>query len=121
MGSSRRLKPFPRSAVSLLVTAAMVTTVGGTDVVERLVLAASQPERAPVSAVRADVVATEPLVSFGQQVQSRVVLRQAPHVDAKGKDLWSISEVGGYDVPAAAMRAYQTAATTMRRQQPGCN
>ena len=122
MGSPRRTKPFRRSAASILVTAAMLTSVGGADVLGRFTLASAHTERS--SGLVNTYVATEPLVSFGQQVEPRVVLRplrdRGTKVDAKGKNLWAVSRTGSFDVPSAALRAYKTAASTLRNADPSC-
>ena len=57
-----------------------------------------------------------------QRVEPQTVLRaaarQGSRLSAKGTDLWKISALGSFDVPAAALRAYRTAAATMARTQP---
>jgi len=57
-----------------------------------------------------------------QELEPLVVLRPASpaQVDAKGKDLVQVSELGSFDVPEAALRAYENAAATMAQTNPSC-
>jgi hypothetical protein len=70
------------------------------------------------------VVSIEPLITFVQRVEPKVVLRplrdESTRLSAKGNDLWAISELGSFDVPEAALRAYKNAAATMAETNPSC-
>lgn len=55
------------------------------------------------------------LVAAGQQARDR-----GTRVDAKGNDLWEISALGSFDLPAAAERAYRQAAAGMAAERPSC-
>src|SRR5687767_7189017 len=103
---SRRVSPSGSPLGGTAAASLLVTTVAATDVVEQGVMAAATSQQTPVTAVGFGYLATEPAVVFGQQVAPRVVLRPArderTRVDAKGKNLWSVSELGSFDVPSAA-------------------
>jgi membrane-bound lytic murein transglycosylase B len=111
-------------------------------------VAAATPSQVPVEAVLASSVVVRPgplpyeLVSSTelveqvagvsrfnrdaapvQELEPLVVLRpENPPVqfDAKGKDLVQVSELGSFDVPEAALRAYKNAAAAMAETDPSC-
>jgi hypothetical protein len=60
-----------------------------------------------------------------QRVEPKIVLvalrDKANRLSAKGSDLWEISELGSFDVPEAALRAYKHAATRINAESPSCD
>src|SRR3712207_651085 len=90
--------------------------------------------RAAMTAVTAATVTGTPVPAWGsqpavepagaflaQQVEPQVVLSpladESTRLSAKGNDLWEISQLGSFDVPQAALRAYKHAAATV---DPSC-
>ncbi len=101
----------PPAAASVLLTPDLPPAVG--------------PAAAPGAAAAATVPAlVEPAVVLVQRTERQVTLRalrdRSSRLSAKGSDLWRISALGSFDVPAAALRAYKHAAATMARTQPAC-
>jgi membrane-bound lytic murein transglycosylase B len=60
-----------------------------------------------------------------QEVEPQVVLEplrdESSRLSEKGNDLWAISELGSFDIPEAALRAYKNAAAAMREAYPSCD
>ncbi len=63
-------------------------------------------------------------VTLVQRVMQPVVIRSVrdprSHLSANGRDLWAVSSEGSFDVPSAALRAYQHAADEVDRVRPSC-
>src|SRR4051794_28679402 len=68
--------------------------------------------------------ATEAQRQLTQEVEPQVVLEplrdESSRLSEKGNDLWAISELGSFDIPEAALRAYKNAAAAMREAYPSC-
>ncbi len=64
-------------------------------------------------------------VTLVQRVERQVTLHaqrdRRSRLSATGRDLWQISELGSFDVPQAALTAYQHAASRMAASDPGCH
>src|SRR3954469_23711889 len=67
----------------------------------------------------------EPGRELTQEVEPQVVLEplrdESSRLSEKGNDLWAISELGSFDIPEAALRAYKNAAAAMREAYPSCD
>ena len=69
------------------------------------------------------VLAVEPQTVLVQRVERRVVMRLvdgSARVSPKGTDLFRISALGSFDVPEAALRAYENAAARTASTDPAC-
>jgi hypothetical protein len=66
----------------------------------------------------------EPDRVLAQEVEPQVVLEplrdESTRLSAKGNDLWAISELGSFDIPEAALRAYKNAAAATTETNPSC-
>jgi hypothetical protein len=67
-------------------------------------------------------VLLERRVTLVQRVEPAVLLesRADSRLSAKGGDLWEISELGSFDVPRAALRAYRNGARAVNAESPAC-